>query len=240
MALAAVHHPAHHRERLRRLAGVDRIGEIPRRDVAGLAEERLDVAGGEAHAFAERRVQHGDDAVEAAHVVAELLGDPRRRAGVEAHAVQLGLAPHPRRAVARLARRVGVGDVPAGRDTRRPASSGAARRRRPARAGSCRAGRRGSPSSGPSSSAVKRPMSRATTIRRSVRNGIVWAASTTERSSYSSPSNSSTSRLRSSSPTRWATRSWALLRRIDSSSPVSRWTPMAARFLPAVAAGDRT
>ena len=93
------------------------VGEVPRWNVAGLAEERFDIARGEAHAFAERRVQHGDDAVEAAHVVAELLGDPRRGADVEAHPVQLRFAPHPRRAVARLARRVGVGDVPAGRVT---------------------------------------------------------------------------------------------------------------------------
>ena len=74
---------------------------------------------------------------------------------------------------------------------------------------------------------VKRPTPRATTIRWSVRNGIVCAASTTARSSYSSPSNSSTIRLRSPSPTSWWTRSCAFDRRIDSSSPVSRWTPMA-------------
>ena len=85
-----------------------------RRHVSGVAEERLDIARREAEALAERRVQHRDDPVEASHVVAEPLGNPCRRAHVEPHAVQLGLAPHPSGAVARFAGRVGISHVPAG------------------------------------------------------------------------------------------------------------------------------
>ena len=150
--------------------------------------------------------------------------------------MQLGLGPHPRRAVAGLAGRVGVGDVPAGARH----CVGELLRQPPAAGDQHELGRverigEVARAAGRARRRVKRPTSRATTIRRSVRNGIVWAASTTERSSYSSPSNSSTSRLRSSSPTRWATRSCALERRIDSSSPVRRWTLMAAPIL----TGDR-
>ena len=80
--------------------------------------------------------------------------------------------------------------------------------------------------SGATSPAANRPTPRATTTRRSVRNGGVCAASTTERSSYSSPSNSSTISDRSPSPTRRWTSSPTAADASDGSSPATTCTLM--------------
>ena len=97
------------RQRRRRVAGVDGVGQLPRRHAAGLAEERLDVAPAEAPAVAERGGQRGQEAVEAADVLAEALGDASPRAGVDSRTpAAVGLLDDPALAVARPARRVGV------------------------------------------------------------------------------------------------------------------------------------
>ena len=103
---------------VRRLAGVDGVGELPRRHAAGLAEERLDVAGAELRAPSPYvAASVGSDAVEAADVLAEVLGDRRRRAPASSlHAARRGLARRPRpggRSAGR--RRRCRRDVPAGR-----------------------------------------------------------------------------------------------------------------------------
>ena len=50
MALAGAHHPLQQRSDIGGVAAIDRIGQIPRRHAAGLAEERLDVGAAAARA----------------------------------------------------------------------------------------------------------------------------------------------------------------------------------------------
>ena len=78
---------------------------------------------------------------------------------------------------------------------------------------------------GRASALVNRPTSRATTTRRSVRNGGVWAASTTDgRARSRRPSSSSTSSDRSPSPTSCSTSCTTASSRSTSSSPLTRYT----------------
>src|SRR4051812_2163666 len=74
-------------------------------------------------------------------------------------------------------------------------------------------------------SALNRPISRATTTRESVRKGLVWEASTTEPTSYSSPSNSVTMRLRSPPAVRSCNSSAKAVDNSTSSSPRNNQTP---------------
>ena len=88
------------------VAGVDGVGELPRRHAAGLADEGLHVVDAECPAAAERRRQRGQQTVEATDVLAEPLGDRlggRRR---QSHAHLARLLDDPCLAIAGTRRRV--------------------------------------------------------------------------------------------------------------------------------------
>ncbi len=115
MPFAAVDHASHQRQGLARLPGVDRVGEVPRRDAAGLPEERFDVGRPDLDALAVRGPDDREDAVEASDVVAELVGDPGGGGAVEADAVLFRLGAHPRLAILGPIRRRRAHDVAARR-----------------------------------------------------------------------------------------------------------------------------
>ena len=71
VSTTGVHHPTEERQRLGGVAGVDRIGEVPRRHSPGVAEERLDLGEREHVVGAVGAGERGQDAVEASGVLTE-------------------------------------------------------------------------------------------------------------------------------------------------------------------------
>ena len=79
MPAAGLRHPGEESDRGGRVAGVEGVGQLPRRDVTGLAEERLHVLRRQRGGRAERSGERGEDAVESPDVLAEAFRDPARR-----------------------------------------------------------------------------------------------------------------------------------------------------------------
>ena len=190
--------------------------------------------------LAVRRGQRAQDPVERADVLAEVGGERARRPGVEPHA-RVRRPPRERPTPARSRGRLG-GAVDVVADVRLRQRVGerlwaAARSPTRRRTRCCRAGRRGSSTSGRSSSTLKRPTSRDHDPGvGEERRGLRRVDDGGDRVVLLSCS--STISERSPSPTRAWTSADTAARRIDSSSPTRKWTAMAAVILAAVDGPD--
>ena len=95
-------HPVEVQERLVHVAPVDRIGEVPRGDPTGAAEERLDFCRPNPRPLAVRGNEILDDPGESPHILAEVIQEQVARRGVDLERCIAQLQGEPCSAVSRL------------------------------------------------------------------------------------------------------------------------------------------
>ena len=97
MGLPRRQHPVEHLEGRRRPTGIDGVGQVPRRQRPGLAEERLEVGGGDRRPPAVGGGQGVEQAGEAPHVRTQVLAQPGLGRAVEPHRAALQVVGQPLR-----------------------------------------------------------------------------------------------------------------------------------------------
>ena len=135
VGLARPQHPVEHGEGVGRPPSVDGVGQVPGGQGSGLAEERLQVGGGDGGPRPVGRGQRVEQALEPADVAAQVLGETGRGRSVEPHRsgrqvlgqpLRSGLGGPPHRRVQHpadradgLGQRLGDGPAPSGQDEAR-------------------------------------------------------------------------------------------------------------------------
>ncbi len=111
MALAGAHHPAQRVQRPRCIATVDRIGQLPGRNVARLPEERSDVVSSQAGPLAETRDERFQQRRQTSEIITEMGIDERCCRPVELHGRSVQLLAQPCASTLALLGYVGGEDV---------------------------------------------------------------------------------------------------------------------------------